>query len=198
MVEHRTSRAERFHRKGYSVARNLFSRETASLIRQYMDVSLRAGRMSVSLNDVTDGQFEQYGAILSETLLEALRSKIELKVGCDLHPTYSFWRVYEKGAQLRRHVDRKACEVSVSVAIAVEPKSCDWPLSVRDLLGNEQSISLKAGDGLIYMGCNVPHWRDEFIGLVQYQMFLHYVRKQGPYAKYALDGRSGLAMPPIT
>lgn len=196
MTKKKTSDPVSFCKDGYKVCRKLICDETASLVRRYMDVSLRAGHMSLSRNEVTDGQFQQYGAVLSETLLDQLRPRIQNEVGSDLLSTYSFWRVYQRGAQLSRHIDRKACEISVSVTVAVEPDPCDWPFFVRDLHGNEMQISLKTGDGLIYMGCDVPHWRNNFVGSVQYQMFLHYVRKHGPNAGYAFDGRSNLALPP--
>ncbi|QEX24810.1 hypothetical protein FRZ61_47520 [Hypericibacter adhaerens] len=173
------------------------SREMQSLGRVYMDLSHRSGRMVVSDNEVTAGQFEQYGALLSESLLSLLQPLVESIVGDALVPSYSFWRIYGHGAVLRQHVDRAACEIGVSVTVASEPEDVDWPLWVRGIDGRVRAIGLRSGDGLIYWGTQVPHWRDSFDGGLQYQMFLHYVRRDGAHACWAHDGREACGLPPI-
>jgi len=40
--------------------------------------------------------------------------------------------------------------------------------------GKKLPIPLKPGDLLIYRGDIVDHWRDEFLGVNQTQVFLHY------------------------
>jgi SAM-dependent methyltransferase len=179
---------------GFSLVRNILSEELRSLVRQYMDVSHRTGRMTQGRHHVAYGQYEEYGALLSETLLEHLRPTVEAEIGCDLLPTYSFWRIYENGAVLERHTDRPSCEVSLSISVAVEPADIEWPLYLTDYHGAEVPIQLRPGDGLIYMGCDIPHWRAQFQGHVQYQVFLHYVRAIGKHCEYAYDRRPGLAM----
>lgn len=184
-----------FQQRGHVKIRGFLSREMRGLVRHYMDLSLWSGRMVVSDNDVVAGQFEQYGALLSESLLSVLQSRVELIVAEELIPTYSFWRIYEQGAVLREHVDRAACEIGVSVAIASEPQEIQWPLWIRGLDNQARAINLNSGDGVIYRGAQVPHWRDAFSGKVQYQMFIHYVRRNGPHAQWAYDRRSTCALP---
>lgn len=184
-------------RRGHVRVPKLLSAEMRQLVRRYMDLSQRSGRMAVSDNEVIAGQFEQYGAVLSETLLCALRPRIESIVQDALIPSYSFWRIYERGAVLREHVDRAACEIGVSIAIASEPEGCAWPLWVRGVDDRAHAIDLRSGDGVIYLGTRVPHWRELFDGDVQYQMFLHYVRRDGAHAEWAYDGRDACGLPPV-
>ncbi|CAE6866944.1 hypothetical protein R69658_07917 [Paraburkholderia aspalathi] len=185
-----------FNLRGHLKVQDFLSPEMTRLIRHYMDLSLRSGRMEISANEVIRGQFEQYGAMLSESLLSLLQPRIESVVGEPLIPTYSFWRIYQRGAMLRQHVDRAACEISVSISIAVEPKDVQWPLWVRGIDNRARAIRLSTGEALVYRGVEVPHWRDSFAGDVQYQMLLHYILRDGANGQWAYDGRAACALSP--
>lgn len=180
---------------GYVIMRNVLSPELRLFAKEYMDMSYRSGRMSKSSHPLVFGQHEEYAAVFSETLLARLRPFVEESIRDDVVPTYSFWRIYQRGAKLGKHVDREACEVSMSINLAAEPDDACWPLLMHDLAGRQISVSLDPGDGVLYMGCKVPHWRTAFEGDRQYQVFLHYVRAAGKYAGYKYDGRAGIAMP---
>ena len=45
-----------------------------------------------------------------ESLLEILQPFIEQHINIELLPTYSYFRIYYKNAELTRHIDREACE----------------------------------------------------------------------------------------
>jgi hypothetical protein len=53
-------------------------------------------------------------------------------------------------------------------------------------------VELEPGDAAIYKGIEVPHWREPFEGDRQVQVFLHYVRKDGPYQEFKFDKRPHL------
>ena len=45
-------------------------------------------------------------------------------------------------------------------------------------------IVIESGDGVIYKGCEIPHWRPVFNQPKEYwhhQLFIHYVDLNGPY-----------------
>jgi len=44
-------------------------------------------------------------------------------------------------------------------------------------------ISLSPGDALIYRGCDIEHWREEFVGLNNAQVFFHWNEKDGEFNK---------------
>lgn len=122
--------------------------------------------------------------LMFETLLEYLWPTIEQIIGEELLPTYSYSRLYSNGDILEKHVDRPACEVSVTLQLGrSDPYS--WPIYMGD-----KKFELNEGEAVIYSGCDVPHWRDVCNGPKNYysgQVFLHYVRKNGIHANQAGD-----------
>jgi hypothetical protein len=119
-----------------------------------------------------------------ETLQERFWTTIEMIVGEELIPTYSYARLYSNGDILEKHTDRPACEVSVTLQLG-RSHHYAWPIYMG---GNRYDIA--EGDGVIYKGCDIEHWRDKCDGPDGYysgQVFLHYVRKNGTYASEAGD-----------
>ena len=70
------------------------------------------------------------------------------------------------------------CEISVSVHIStnLEGQDAKWPFKIKTpdtytdkkkttvlVPGEERSLSLEPGDGLLYKGCERPHWRDPML-----------------------------------
>jgi hypothetical protein len=50
-----------------------------------------------------------------------------------------------------------------------------------------KKVNLKPGDGVIYRGCEIEHWREAYEGDYHIQAFLHYVDANGKYANYKGD-----------
>jgi hypothetical protein len=122
--------------------------------------------------------------ILFETLQEYLWPTIEQIVGEPLLPTYAYTRLYNNGDELKKHSDRPACEISVTIQLG-RSHHYSWPIYMGG-----QRYDIAEGDGVIYTGCNVDHWREICNGPKDYysgQTFLHYVRQNGPYAHEAGD-----------
>jgi len=122
--------------------------------------------------------------VMFETLQERLWPVIEGIVGEDLLPTYAYARLYSNGDELQKHSDRPACEVSVTIQLG-RSHNYAWPIYMGG-----QRFDMAEGDGVIYPGCDVDHWREPCNGPDGYysgQVFLHYVRKNGPYASEVGD-----------
>ena len=100
---------------------------------------------------------------------------MEKHIGEGLIPTYSYLRVYKRGDELKRHIDKHNCQFSVTLTLMREPNDDIWPIYLET--DSVYKIDLEAGDGLIYRGTINPHWRDEFEGSRLAQVFLHYVRR---------------------
>lgn len=109
-------------------------------------------------------------------LLVELVPKVSDIFGEDLLPTYVYARNYKNGAVLKRHRDRPACEVSLTLNLS---KDVGWPIFIQKQNGEEVSLDLSPGDAMMYSGCVADHWRDEFKGNDYTQVFLHYVRAYG-------------------
>jgi len=140
--------------------------------------------------------YSRYGDPFMDTLLILLNGKMNEFTGLDLIPTYSYWRFYEKGDDLKPHTDRESCEISTTIPLGYnyENEDYNWPICIKGLKGNTVKAPLKAGDLLIYKGCELEHWRDKFEGLNQAQVFLHYNNKNGPY-NHMYDNRPNLGIP---
>jgi hypothetical protein len=139
-----------------------------------------------------DEQIPNAKAILShevmfETLQERLWPTIESVVGEELLPTYSYARLYSNSDELKTHMDRPACEISVTIQLG-RSHHYAWPIYMGG-----QRYDMGEGDAIIYRGCDVEHWRDACNGPKNYysgQVFLHYVKKNGVYANEAGDSTS--------
>lgn len=120
-------------------------------------------------------------------IVKKVQPILEKLIGEELIPSYWFSTTYHNGGRMNCHIDRPSCEISVTMNICGDAA---WPIKLKDLTGKTRSIVTPPGDGLIYLGTKVPHWRsplrthdnDRFM-----QLFLHYVRKNGQYADYAFD-----------
>jgi hypothetical protein len=176
--------AEAFWRDGYLGVADLLTPEQCEFVKTAMDASARSGHMRDSDNRAYQGPNNQYAPPPGQALLAALAPRASNLVGKKLLPGYSFWRIYENGAELRRHRDRPACEVSATVTIAAKG---EWPFCLSDLSGTEREITLQPGAALLYQGVEVPHWRAPLTTGPHYQLFLHYVVDGGPYATHAHD-----------
>ena len=122
-----------------------------------------------------------------ETLQEHLWPVMEQVVGEELIPTYAYARLYQNGCSLAKHTDRPACEVSITIQLG-RSHHYAWPI----YMGGAR-YDLAEGDGIIYAGCDVEHWREPCRGPDGYysgQVFCHYVRKNGPYAEEACDAKN--------
>ena len=119
--------------------------------------------------------------IIYKHLLHFLHPRMEEETGLKLQPTYCYNRIYFTGSELKKHTDRPACEISLSLTLNFfyVDKKYRWPLCMGDM-----PIVIESGDGVIYKGCEIEHWRPIFTQpspSCHHQAFLHYVDKNGPY-----------------
>lgn len=122
--------------------------------------------------------------VMFETLQERLWPVVETVVGEELLPTYAYARLYSNGDELKKHSDRPACEISVTIQLG-RSHHYAWPI----YMGGER-FDMGEGDGVVYRGCDIEHWREPCNGPKGYysgQVFLHYVKKNGSYANEAGD-----------
>jgi hypothetical protein len=205
-----------FNNNNYVVIRNFLTPELVSALYQYckIKVSREDYRYTFNKNKYDpdwDGKWDDpqalntysvYADPMMDGLLELSKASIESYTGLDLLPQYSYWRFYQKNDILKRHIDRDSCEISVTMCIGYDVSDVDlevypnynWPMFVKSPSGEELPIHLSPGDLIIYKGCEVEHWREEFIGKNHAQVFLHYNDCNGPL-KQLYDGRDILGIP---
>lgn len=110
--------------------------------------------------------------------------EVSVLIGETVLPTYCYARMYKNAEKLPRHRDRGACEISLTVHLGSD---VTWPIFIQKPDGTEVSVVLNPGDAMLYLGCVADHWRESFTGSNYGQVFLHYVRSNGPCAKYYFD-----------
>jgi hypothetical protein len=130
-------------------------------------------------NSYSSYNYKEFLELLCEKVLEL--SKI---AETTLLPTYTYARVYGEKSVLEKHVDRQACEISITLHLGGDTQ---WPIYVEKPNGEPAKLDLEPGDAMIYLGCSAPHWRDEFAGKEYCQAFLHYVQSNGPFAWACFD-----------
>jgi len=167
------------------------------------------------LEGQVEGSLACYTRPQYKSIHSGIRLKLEKIIGRKLSNTYYYDRFYFAGQGLALHADRPACEISVSVHISTNLEEC-WPLWIKTPdtytdkhknivkeSGESRSVCLNAGDGMIYKGCERPHWRDPlpsrhtgdyFIRKLgqkddtfYHQVFFHYVLTDGERAQCAND-----------
>lgn len=156
--------------KDYLVVRNFLSKDELPRMKAAMDQYPKSEKEPANI--CGGNTYGMYGLHYEE--LENLTDKMSKIVGKDLEPSYTYCRIYHKGSTLPPHRDRPACEYSVTINIS---GGQDWPIYMD---GNP--VTLEEGDGVIYKGCDVPHWRHECPSDEVHQVFLHYVDANGEYA----------------
>lgn len=134
-----------------------------------------------------------YGDLAFDVLMEMSRNSIETYLGVSLISQYTYARIYYHPNELRQHIDRPECEYSASLCLGYDGEEI-WPLNFIDRKGKSRSIKLESGDIVLYKGNELEHGRPPFEGKRQYQLFMHYVEKEGKYGDRIFDGRKNLGL----
>ena len=198
-----------FKKNKYSILRKAISKELANFTYAYFLNKRKVARFLFDqkwLSPFTEyfgvwndqqipNTYSHYGDLVMETLLQRVKPVMEKHTKLKLSETYSYARIYKKGDILHRHKDRPSCEISTTINLGGD----SWPIYL-DPTGREGQagikIDLKPGDMLIYSGCTLEHWREEFMGDNCAQVFLHYNKAGTKNAKEnQFDKRPFLGLP---
>ena len=151
--------------------------------------------------------FSCYSDIAMETLMLKVQPIMEKHTKLKLYPNYTYMRIYENGAELKRHKDRFSCEISTTLnlggdlwSIYLEPNHNVGIPNDRDITAASNNkgikVDLKPGDMLIYRGQELEHWREPFKGDECAQVFLHYSDVKSKNAKENIfDRRKHIGLP---
>ena len=118
-----------FKKNKYQIIRNAIPLDVSNFVHDYF---IRKKKVQKILEDTkyisqfnTDWgkqsddqcpyQYSHYGDLAMETILDILTPKLSKITKLDLSPTYSYARIYTRGAILEKHKDRYSCEVSTTL-----------------------------------------------------------------------------------
>ena len=213
-----------FKKKKYTVIRQAISKDLAAFVANYFmmqkqvyDTCRNARYISPFENIIghyegKDEQipetYSQYSNIAMETLMLKCQPEMEKVTGLKLYPAYTYARIYKKGDELKRHKDRPSCEISTTLNLGGDP----WPIFIDGTGSNNvideyknihkpnapkgTEVILDVGDMLVYSGCELEHWREQFQGNTCGQVFLHYNNTKTKFAKDNIfDRRKHLGLP---
>ena len=198
-----------FKKNKYEVMKKVISKEIADFTFAYFLNKRRVARFlfdqkyispfevgfGVWNDEQVPNTYSHYADIVMETLLQKVKPIMEKYTGLKLSETYAYARLYKTGDVLHRHKDRYSCEVSTTLNLGGDP----WPLYLDPTGKKGQAgikVELEPGDMLIYSGCDLEHWREEFKGKDCGQVFLHYNDAKKKTAKAnKFDGRPFLGLP---
>ena len=198
-----------FKKNKYSVLKNAINKEMADFCFAYFLNKSKVARFLFDKKYISpfteywgvwnDAQVPNTYSIYADTVMETLLQKVkpimEKKSGVNLIETYSYARIYKKGDELERHKDRYSCEISTTLNLGGD----DWPIYLEPSGRTGQAgikVDLKPGDMLIYSGCDLEHWREEFTGKNCGQVFLHYNKAGSKMAKQnQFDKRPFIGLP---
>ena len=213
------TRNETFDKNGFLVLQNLY--DPQELFHPVLDIRGQLNYRSNKLDDFVhikeeeqvQGSLARYWHPQYRKIHSDIRLIIEKQIGRKLYNTYYYDRFYFPGQELKKHTDRAACEISISVHVSTNIKGY-WPFfiktpyifdesqectKVKKLIntGDIMAVNLNPGDGILYKGCERPHWRDRMPGtfemmsegdqLYYHQIFFHYVLQDGIRAHHAWD-----------
>ena len=218
------TRNDQFEKDGYFVIKDLWNPEEL-----YHPVPEMRGQLNYwdrnpdhfthhELETQVEGSLARYWHPQYRTIHSGIRSKLEEAIGRKLYNTYYYDRYYFPGQALSRHADRDACEISVTLHISTNlPDDLkDWEIKIKTpdtytdetksavlVPGEERSCVLNPGDGMLYKGCERPHWRDPMPTprrrrrdillrrkqpeYYYHQIFFHYVLQDGKRSHCAWD-----------
>jgi len=162
----------------YKLIKNFFSKEELNVYQKYCYNKIDENQ---NYNiDIQSFSPAWYNDSLMNALLDTKLSIVEKESNLKLFPTYAYWRYYVFGGTLKKHLDRPACEISITSCIK---KYDNWPIIVEGT-----SFELEEGDAVLYAGCDQEHGRPGiYEGEGTAQVFLHYVNQNGPNKNYAYD-----------
>tara|TARA_R100001086_G_scaffold89130_1_gene43659 strand:- start:1 stop:642 length:642 start_codon:yes stop_codon:yes gene_type:complete len=198
-----------FKNNKYTVLKKAISPELANFVYKYFLNKRNVARVlfdegyispfteywGIWNDDQVPNTYSHYGDTAMETLLTEVKPVMEKHTGIKLSPTYSYARIYKEGDVLTRHKDRYSCEISTTLNLGGDP----WPIYLDPTGKKGQAgvkVELNQGDMLIYSGCDLEHWREEFKGKDCGQVFLHYNKANSKMAKENyLDGRPVIGLP---
>ena len=187
-----------FEEHGYIYLTEVLSKEMCADLTKMMFDLYEKGELE------KDGQCPLsdsiYGHPIFDKLLEELALPFGHNIGRTLLPAYTYARIYRPGETLKRHVDRPSCELSATMTLGHDQMSELWPIFMSkdpaDKAGN--SVIIDVGDCVFYKGNELVHWRPEYVGEWQVQVFFHYVDANGPHKEYAYDKRESLGSLPLS
>jgi hypothetical protein len=169
--------SRQFRTKGYAPLGNLIHPFHLAALRRYYRSAIRRG--SIHLGDEQSSRrYVAHNESIARFFHHKIADAISAVVGEAIKPSYVYLASYLSGAELKKHTDRQQCEFSVTLCLDFSPEpevATSWPIRL-DTREGTVTVYQALGDGLVYRGTKVPHYRDALPeGRTSTSVFFHYV-----------------------
>jgi len=166
-----------FREGGYAPLGNLIHPFHLAALRRYYRHAIRQGRIRLG-DDQSSRRYVAHNESVARFFHHQIARTVSAVVGEAIKPSYVYLASYLSGAELRKHTDRQQCEFSVTLCLDFSPEpevATSWPIRL-DTPEGAVTVYQALGDGLVYRGTKVPHYRDVLAeGQTSTSMFFHYV-----------------------
>ena len=169
--------AKQFREKGYAALGNLIHPYNLAALRRYYRHAVR--RKAFPLGDEQCPlRYGVHNESVARFFHHQIAGAVSAVVGEAIRPSYVYLASYLSGAELKKHLDRQQCEFSVTLCLDFSPEpelATSWPI-LLDTPEGSVTVYQALGDGLVYRGAKVPHYRNVLAeGHMSTSMFFHYV-----------------------
>jgi len=184
-------------------------KQILNLVYSYSIIKF-SNQKKFNIDGQTNSLISEHGDYLMETLMDMSTPVVEQNVGKKLWPTYSYFRIYDKGSDLKIHKDRPSCEYTVALCLGADPINKPYEIFVGEEDENsdykyyseegekykryriEHKFPMIPNNAVIFKGMDKIHWREVCQHDHFTTVFLHYVDQEGPYKEYKFDKRNML------
>jgi hypothetical protein len=169
--------APSFREKGYVPIGNLLHPFHLAALRRYYRCLVRRGHLSLG-DTSTSRRYVAHNESVARFFHHQIAVAVSAIAGEAIKPSYVYAASYLTGAELKKHTDREQCEFSVTLCLDFSPEPAletSWPIRLETPQGTV-AVYQALGDGLVYRGTRVPHYRDVLSGnRTSTSIFFHYV-----------------------
>ena len=169
--------ASEFREKGYVPLGNLIHPFNLAALRRYYRHAIRRGAIRLG-DEQSPRRYVAHNESVARFFHHQISNAISAIAGEAIKPSYVYLASYLSGAELKKHIDREQCEFSVTLCLDFSPEpevAASWPIRLDTGKGTV-TVYQALGDGLVYRGTQVPHYRNVLPeGRTSTSIFFHYV-----------------------
>jgi hypothetical protein len=169
--------ANEFRENGYVPLCHLIHPFHIAALRRYYRHAIRQGTIRLG-DEQSSRRYAAHNESVARFFHHQIANAVSAIVGEAIKPSYVYFGSYLSGAELKKHTDREQCEFSVTLCLDFSPEpdlATSWPIRL-DTPEGAVKVYQALGDGLIYRGPKVPHYRHVLPeGYTSTSIFFHYV-----------------------
>jgi hypothetical protein len=169
--------AQQFRERGYVPLGNLIHPFNLAALRRYYRQAIRRGTIRLG-DEQSPRRYVAHNESVARFFHHQIAHAVSAIAGEAIKPSYVYLASYLSGADLKKHTDREQCEFSVTLCLDFSPEpdlATSWPIRL-DTGKGRVTVYQALGDGLVYRGTKVPHYRNKLAeGRSSTSIFFHYV-----------------------